>query len=82
MQVEPNFVATGAASAEANWVEDCCSRAFCHEREAFTCPVIVSCFGGCGVVAWLEKDKTKTQAGEVSAQHYQLAMVEALDAWV
>jgi len=30
----------------------------------------------------LEKDKTETQAGEVSVQHDQLAMVEALDAWV
>ncbi len=59
MLVEPNFVAAGAASAKANWVEDC-SRAFGHERVAFTRPVIVSCFGGCGVVAWLEEDKTKT----------------------
>ena len=59
MRVEPNFVAAGAASAKANWVEDC-SGAFGHEREAFTCPVIVSCFGECGVVAWLEEDKTKT----------------------
>ena len=81
MRVEPNFVTTGAASTKANWVEDC-SGAFCHEREAFACPVIVSSFGGCGVIYWLEKDKTEIQAGEVSAQHNQLAMVEVLDAWV
>ena len=81
MRVEPNFVAAGVASTKANWVEDC-SGAFCYEREAFACPVIVSSFGGCGVISWLEKDKTKTQAGEVSAQHYQLAMVKVLDAWI
>jgi len=45
MRVEPNFVAAGAASTEENWVEDY-SGAFCHEREAFACPVIVSSFGG------------------------------------
>ena len=56
--MEPNFVAAGVASAKANWVEDC-SGAFGHEREAFTSPVIVSCFGECVLLPGWRRTKPK-----------------------
>ncbi len=52
MRMKPDFVVAGLPCTKANGMENS-GRAFCHEGESVSIPIVLHCFELCFVSGWL-----------------------------
>ena len=81
MGVEADLVSSRASGTEADRMQNCLG-ILGHESESLSLEIVPCSANRHVIIARLQQDVSKTFAGKVGAQHYELAMVKTLDAGV